>query len=72
MAHEKGRPSGGNKPEPGTGIPNKVSTDNMKDDERLTDKYTRDDEHIGEGTRSGHANRNEDKDDATNIGGYRG
>ena len=71
MATDKGHPSGANKPKTGTGIPTNISTEKMQQDEELTEKYTADDNDTGEGVRTGHPNRNEDKGDATNIGGYR-
>ncbi|MDB5208918.1 MAG: hypothetical protein JWR72_3993 [Flavisolibacter sp.] len=68
---DQGQPSGSNKPMDGTGIPTKINDGNMPNDQRLTDEYTNDDNEIAEGVRTMHPNRNESKDDATNIGGYR-
>jgi hypothetical protein len=68
---DTGKPSGIDKPMEGTGIPTKVNDDNMENDERLSDEYTRDEEDVTEGVREMHPNRNVGKDDATNIGGYR-
>lgn len=68
---DTGKPSGVNKPEPRTGVPSQVSDDNRANDERMTEQYTNDDGGISDGIRTMHPNRNEDKDDATNIGGYR-
>ncbi len=56
----------------GTGIPSKINDENMPDDQRLTEQYTTDDNEVAEGVRTMHPNRNEGKDKATNIGGYRG
>lgn len=67
MSTHKGKPSGGNKPESGTGIP----TDHLKNDELLTGKYTNDDEKIAEQVRVKHPNRNVDKVHPTNAGGYK-
>lgn len=68
---DNGKPAGGNQPLQGTGIPAKINDGNMPNDERLSEEYTRDEESIQEGVREMHPNRNVDKDDATNIGGYR-
>lgn len=69
---DTGKPSGVNKPEPRTGTPSQVSDDNRTNDERLTEKYTDGEGGISDGTHTMNPNRNVDKDDATNIGGYRG
>jgi hypothetical protein len=71
MATDKGYPSGTNKSESGTGIPTTISSEKMKDDKQLTEKYTDDDNEIAQGVHKGHPNRNENKGPATNIGGYR-
>lgn len=71
MADDKGHPSGVNKPKTGTGIPTNISTEKMKRDDELTEKYTDDENDIADNVHTRHPNRNEDKDDATNIGGYR-
>ncbi len=68
---DTGKPSGVDKQESGTGIPSKISDSNMQNDEDLTDRYTNDDESIAEGVRTLHSNRNTDKQDGSNIGGYR-
>jgi hypothetical protein len=68
---DTGKPSGVNKPMDGTGVPTRVNDENMPNDQRLSDEYTRDDEGLAEGVRQMHPNRNVDKDEATNIGGYR-
>lgn len=36
-----------------------------------TERYTNDDESIGDDVRTNHPNRNTSKDDATNAGGYK-
>jgi len=69
---DTGKPSGGNEPMQGTGVPSKVNDENMPNDQRLTDEYTNEDGEIADGVRTMNPNRNVDKDDATNIGGYRG
>ena len=71
MATDKGHPSGANKPETGTGISTSISNDKMQKDNELTETYTGDDNEVAEGLRQMHPNRNEDKTDATNAGGYR-
>lgn len=67
---DTGKPSGANKSAPGTGVPSNLNDGKRATDQRLTDQYTDDDNEIKEGTRTMHPNRNEDKGDATNIGGY--
>ena len=69
---DKGKPSGVDKPMEGTGIPTKINDENRPNDQRLTEDYTADENEIADGVRTMHPNRNEDKDNATNIGGYRG
>ena len=59
-------------PKDGTGIPTVINDENSAADNRLTEEYTRDDNDIAEGVREMHPNRNENKDNATGIGGYRG
>jgi hypothetical protein len=73
MTTHKGKPSGFDKSEgkEGTGIPSKVKS-NVKRDKRLTKEYTDDDEKLADNVRTNNPNRNLDKDDATNIHGYRG
>jgi hypothetical protein len=71
MANDKGQPSGTNKPKSGTGIPTNISSDKMQKDNELTEKYTDDDNDIADNVHTGHPNRNVDKGDATNSGGYR-
>lgn len=72
MSRHKGKPSGINKSnDMGTGVPNNFSPSNQKKDNRQTDKYTNGDERVTEKIRQRHANRNVDKNDATNAGGYR-
>ena len=67
-----GHPSGVNKNEEGTGIPAKTFVDDPQKDQELTDKYTEEDAKIADGIRQNHPNRNTDKDNATNAGGYKG
>ena len=69
----RGHPSGINKGDKGTGVPagGKFMEDEKRDEE-LTNKYTDDDEGIAGNIRQNNPNRNDDKDDATNAGGYKG
>ena len=63
----KGRPSGTNKEE-GRGMP---AADNMEDNLKASEKYTDDQNQPREDIREMNPNRNTDKDDATNAGGYK-
>jgi hypothetical protein len=66
-----GQPSGTNKSE-ATGVPaGGQNMDDLQRDGELTDRYTNDDGGIAEGVRSANPNRNVDKEDATNAGGYK-
>lgn len=67
----RGHPSGVNKSEGNTGIPGKLSPDDMPVNNENMGKYTDDDREISNNTREMHRNRNVDKTDATNAGGYR-
>ena len=60
---DTGKPSGVGKASGGTGIPTVVNDDNMQNDERLSQEYTRDEEGLTEGVRQMHPNRNVDKTD---------
>jgi hypothetical protein len=68
---DAGQPAGGAQPMQGTGVPTKVNDDNMANDQRLSEEYTRDEEGLTEGVREMHPNRNVDKGNATNAGGYK-
>lgn len=65
MRLDKGQPSGANKSE-GTGTPSKI-----RNDKKLTEKYTEEDKKIADGIRTNDTNRNTQKEDPTNAGGYR-
>ena len=67
----KGKPSGANKPEHPTGIPTNYSPETQKRDHQVTRKYTENDRKLSEHVRTRHPNRNVNKTDATNGGGYR-
>jgi hypothetical protein len=70
----RGRPSGTNKEE-GLGVrSSEISPEKLKEDERVTEKYTKEDEEkdkLADSVKVRHPNRNTDKDDSTNAGGYR-
>lgn len=70
MSLHKGKPSGRTKPE-GTGTPSHVEGVKLKKDEKLTEKYTDDDKRMAASVKSKHPNRNVNKTDATNAGGYK-
>jgi hypothetical protein len=71
MAQDNGSPGGANKNDQGTGIPADKYTEDMQQDQELSDKYTKDEEEVADHVRQNNPNRNEDKEDATNAGGYR-
>lgn len=60
---DTGKPAGGGQPMTGTGIPTKVNDENMPNDQRLSDEYTRDEQELKEGVRQMNPNRNTDKGD---------
>jgi len=67
----RGQPSGTNRTE-GTGVPEGGKfTEDLKRDQELTDKYTDGGDGLAENVREINPNRNTDKTDATNAGGYR-
>jgi hypothetical protein len=68
----RGHPSGVNKTESETGIPTRMDPDNMENDSKQTEKYTNDDQSVADDVRTMHPNRNTDKGNATNAGGYKG
>ncbi len=71
MANEpKGMPSGLNQSE-GTGTPDKMKDKDLEKDKKLTRQYTDDDESIADNVATNNPNRNVDKTDATNAGGYK-
>ena len=72
MALHKGKPSGINKPGiKGTGVPSNYTPGNQKRNIHFTEKYTRDDEELADGLRLQHPNRNANKKNPTNAGGYK-
>ena len=62
-----GKPSGVNDSESRTGIPSQPDKENRE----VTEKYTEEDRDISENVNVRHPNRNTDKGDATNAGGYK-
>lgn len=58
---DSGQPAGGAHPMSGTGVPTKINDENMPNDERLSEEYTRNEEGLKEGVRELHKNRNTDK-----------
>ena len=66
----KGRPSGTNKSE-GTGVPSKLQPEDLKKDEEITDKFMEKEDKVADNVHVLHPNRNTDKPDATNAGGYK-
>ena len=71
MAQDNGSPGGANKNDQGTGIPADKYTEDMQRDQELSDKYTKDEDEVADQVRQNNPNRNVDKEDATNAGGYR-
>ena len=57
---DTGQPAG-SQPAQGTGIPQKINDEKMRQDEGLTQQYTNDDEEIKDSVRTGHPNRNAGK-----------
>ncbi len=68
---QRGHPSGTNKSDEGTGEPGGKFVEDIQRDQELTDKYTDGDGQVADGIRQNNPNRNTDKTDATNAGGYR-
>jgi hypothetical protein len=67
-----GHPSGVNKNEEGTGTPTRIFVDDPAKDHELTERYANDEREIADDIRQNNPNRNTDKDNATNAGGYKG
>jgi hypothetical protein len=70
MRLDKGKPSRANKQE-GTGVPSKINASKMKEDQRLTEEYTDDDEKLADHVKTSKQNRNTQKLHPTNAGGYK-
>ena len=54
-----------------TNIDINKNEENRKQEQEISDKYTDGDNGLNEGVRGNNPNRNVDKDDATNAGGYK-
>jgi hypothetical protein len=67
----RGHPSGVNKSDDGTGVPGGKFVEDIQQDQELTDKYTNNDEQVADHVRQNNPNRNTDKGDSTNAGGYK-
>ena len=63
-----GKPSGGTDSESNTGIPSQPGNENTE----MTERYTDDDRDISNNVHVRHPNRNTEKDNSTNAGGYKG
>ena len=70
MSRKQGKPSGNYKPD-GTGVPSNLKPENLDRDKEITDKYTNEDEDLAEHVRQKNPNRNVDKLNSTNAGGYK-
>jgi len=66
----KGQPSGTNKSE-GTGLSADIENQDLQKDKEMTEKYIAGEDEIADNVHVMHPNRNTDKDDATNAGGYK-
>jgi hypothetical protein len=67
---DKGLPSGANKNE-GTGLRPDMPEEKVERDNEMTEKYTTDEDIVADNIPLKHPNRNTDKDEATNAGGYK-
>jgi len=71
MSNEnKTKPSDINKTS-GTGIPENMKDKDLVKDKEITEKYTDEDQDIAGNVQTNKPNRNTDKTDATNAGGYK-
>ena len=67
----KGQPSGTNKSE-GTGLRPELPEEKLEQDQEITRKYVDEEkDELKDNVRELNPNRNPDKEDATNAGGYR-
>ncbi|HEV8285225.1 MAG TPA: hypothetical protein VGQ09_13000 [Chitinophagaceae bacterium] len=66
----RGQPSGSNKQE-GLGIKRDMPAENLKRNEEIREKYTKNEDDLAENVKQKHPNRNRNKKNATNAGGYR-
>lgn len=65
----RGKPSGANKNE-GTGLRPDMPPEKLEGDNEITDKYMEGEDQVADNVNLRHPNRNTDKGDATNAGGY--
>ena len=68
--NHKGQPSGSNKQE-GLGIKPVMSAENLERNEEMRKKYTKKEDELTEDVEQTHPNRNRNKGNSTNAGGYR-
>lgn len=66
----KGQPSATNKSE-GTGLTADIQNQDQQKDQEMTDKYLAGEDKIADNVHEMHKNRNTDKEDPTNAGGYK-
>ncbi|MGV3527838.1 MAG: hypothetical protein ACO1OO_03005 [Flavisolibacter sp.] len=67
----RGQPSGTNRQESPTGVPSQPAAADNKQNEQLTEKYTKNNKDLADNVRENNPNRNTDKTEATNAGGYK-
>jgi hypothetical protein len=66
----KGEPSGSNKEE-GLGIKPVIPAENLEINDDAREKHTKDENELAKNVKERHPNRNRNKGDSTNAGGYR-
>ena len=66
----RGQPAGSNKRED-SGIKPVMSSENLEGSEKMRKKYTKDEDRLADNIKGKHPNRNRNKGNSTNIGGYR-
>ena len=66
----RGKPSGANKSE-GTRLRPDMPPEKLERDNEMTDKYMEGEDQVADNVNLRHPNRNTDKGDATNAGGYK-
>ena len=65
-----GKPSGANKSE-GTGLRKDMPPEKLHEDEKATEKYTNGEDELADNIKMRHPNRNTEKENPTNAGGYK-
>ena len=65
----KGEPSGTNKSE-GTGLSSTMQNQNLKQDEKMTEKYIDGEDKLADNVHKMHPNRNTDKDEPIDGSGF--